>query len=116
MFLYSDHQVHRDFFIIIIIIFINCNWVFTRWQWLIYMYTIAAQFREVHMRSMQWQFGILGTISAFAFRHRETKKTLCRCVYAACGHAVTQLVEALRYKPEARGIDSRLRHLKFSLT
>ena len=30
------------------------------------------------MRSMQWQLGILRTISAFAFRHRETKKTLCR--------------------------------------
>ena len=30
------------------------------------------------MRSMQWQLGILGTISAFAYRHRETKKTLCR--------------------------------------
>jgi hypothetical protein len=30
--------------IIIIIIFINCNSVFTRWQWLIYMYTIAAKF------------------------------------------------------------------------
>jgi len=27
------------------------------------------------MRSM---YGILGTISAFAFRHRETKKTQCR--------------------------------------
>jgi len=25
--------------IIIIIIFINCNWVVTRWQWLYYMYT-----------------------------------------------------------------------------
>jgi len=24
---------------IIIIIFINCNWVVTRWQWLLYMYT-----------------------------------------------------------------------------
>ena len=24
---------------IIIIIFINCNWVVTRWQWLFYMYT-----------------------------------------------------------------------------
>jgi hypothetical protein len=28
----------------IIIIFINCNWVFTRWQLLIYMYTVAAKF------------------------------------------------------------------------
>ena len=30
------------------------------------------------MRSMWWQLGILGTISAFAFGHRETKKNLCR--------------------------------------
>jgi hypothetical protein len=30
--------------IIIIIIIINCNWVSTRWKWLIYMYTIAAKF------------------------------------------------------------------------
>ena len=26
------------------------------------------------MRSMQWQLGILGTISAFAYRQKETKK------------------------------------------
>jgi hypothetical protein len=30
------------------------------------------------MRSMYWQLGVLGTISAFAFRHRETKENLCR--------------------------------------
>ena len=30
------------------------------------------------MRSMQQQLGILGTISAFAYRRRETKKNLCR--------------------------------------
>ena len=30
------------------------------------------------MRSMQWQLGILGTISTFAYKHRETKKNLCR--------------------------------------
>jgi hypothetical protein len=29
------------------------------------------------MRSMKWQLGVLVTISAFAFRHRETKKNLC---------------------------------------
>ena len=27
---------------------------------------------------MQWQLGILETISAFAYRHKETKKNLCR--------------------------------------
>ena len=30
------------------------------------------------MRGMEKQLGNLGTISAFAFRHRESKKTLCR--------------------------------------
>ena len=30
------------------------------------------------MRSTQQQLGVLETISAFAFRHRETKKYLCR--------------------------------------
>ena len=30
------------------------------------------------MRSMQEQLGVLGTVSAFAFRHRETKENLCR--------------------------------------
>ena len=30
------------------------------------------------MRSMKWQLGILGTISAFAYRHKETEKNLCR--------------------------------------
>ena len=30
------------------------------------------------MRSMQQQLGVLGTISAFAVRHREIKKNLCR--------------------------------------
>jgi hypothetical protein len=31
-------------------------------------------------------------------------------------HAVAQLVEALRYKPEALGFDSRWFHWNFSLT
>ena len=30
------------------------------------------------MRSMQQQLGVLGTISAFAYRHRETKKNMFR--------------------------------------
>ena len=32
------------------------------------------------------------------------------------GHAVVQLVEALRYKPEGRGFNSRWRHWIFTLT
>ena len=30
------------------------------------------------MSRMQWQLGVLGTISAFAYRHREIKKILCQ--------------------------------------
>jgi hypothetical protein len=33
--------------------------------------------REGYMRSMQWQLGMLGNTSDFAFRHREYKKNLC---------------------------------------
>ena len=32
------------------------------------------------------------------------------------GHAVAQLIGALRYKPEGRGFDSRRCHWNFSLT
>ena len=31
---------------------------------------------------------------------------VCVCVCVYMGHAVAQLVEALRYKPEGRGLDS----------
>jgi len=34
---YSDGW--RDMTKLTVIIFINCNWVITRWQWLFYMYT-----------------------------------------------------------------------------
>jgi hypothetical protein len=34
----------------------------------------------------------------------------------ATGRVVAQLVEALRYKPEGRGFDSRWCHWNFSLT
>ena len=37
------------------------------WNWLLLNLS-----REGYIRSMQWQLGILGTISTFAFRHRET--------------------------------------------
>ena len=70
--------------IIIIIIFINCDWVITRWQWLFYMYTnmekkVTRKFKSggLHERHVV-ATGNLGTISAFAYRYRETKENLCR--------------------------------------
>ena len=35
-------------------------------------------------------------------------------LYSVAGHAVAQLVEALRYKPEGRGFDPRWCHSNFS--
>jgi len=43
--------------------------------------------------------------------HQEFKT-----VHTASGHAVAQLVEALRYKLEGRGFDSRWCHWNFLLT
>jgi hypothetical protein len=40
----------------------------------------------------------------------------CNLYLRSAGHAVVQLVEALRYKPEGRGFDSRWYHWNFSLT
>ena len=41
---------------------------------------------------------------------------LCYDLYIMCeGHMVAQLIEALRYKPEGRGFDSRWCHWNFSL-
>ena len=37
-------------------------------------------------------------------------------IYILIGHAVSQLVQAQRYKPDGLGFDCGLRHWKFSLT
>jgi hypothetical protein len=36
---WASDPVWNIIIIILKIIFINCNWVATRWQWLFYMYT-----------------------------------------------------------------------------
>ena len=46
---------------------------------------------------------------------RERKRNI-NCTFFKREHAVAQLVEALRYKPEGRGFDSRWCHYNFSLT
>jgi hypothetical protein len=43
-------------------------------------------------------------------------KKLTAVIQARQGHAVAQFVEALRYKPEGRGFDSRQRQWNFPLT
>jgi hypothetical protein len=47
--------------------------------------------------------------------NRLAFEVICPCVHMGqLGHAVAQLVEALRYKPEGRGFDSRWCHWNFS--
>jgi hypothetical protein len=43
-------------------------------------------------------------------------KQIFNKILTGWGHALAQLVEALRYKPEGRGFDSRWCHWNFSLT
>ena len=43
-------------------------------------------------------------------------KNLWQSMELFMGHAVAQLVEALRYKPQGRGFNSRWCHWNFSLT
>jgi hypothetical protein len=43
-------------------------------------------------------------------------KLYIACLIFVSGHAVAQLVDALRYKPEDRGFDSRWCHWNISLT
>ena len=47
---------------------------------------------------------------------KKYHKSLCHVLRNRRGHAVAQLVEALRYKSEGRGFDSRWCHWNFSLT
>jgi len=53
--------------------------------------------------------GVRYSTYKFYYRNRVA------CIYI-WGHAVAQLVEALRYKPEGRGFDSRWCYWIFSLT
>ena len=43
-------------------------------------------------------------------------RVLYHIIHIYVGHAVAQLVETLRYKPEGRGFDSRWCHWNFLLT
>jgi len=43
----------------------------------------------------------------YHFVHAHYTKIIKSSTFVLGGHAVAQLVEALRYKPESRGFDSR---------
>ena len=62
----SHHQIHVFLFTRVLIIFVNCHWVVTRWQWLFYMYTnmekkVTREFKSggLHERHVvaTWKLG-----------------------------------------------------------
>jgi hypothetical protein len=66
--------------------------------------------KEKHLLSLLYFWSV-----QYDFLKREWKLCLyCACIYRVIlilwGHAVAQLVEALRYKPEGRGFDFRWCH------
>jgi hypothetical protein len=62
---------------------------------------------------MQKRYFILSKFVSFILR-KQKKINSRKQPYR--GHAVEQLVDALRYKPEGRELDSRWCHWNFSLT
>ena len=55
-------------------------------------------------------------ICVLNYCHRVATQLQLNIIYHMRGHAVAQLVEALRYKSEGRGFYSRWCHWIFSLT
>jgi hypothetical protein len=72
----------------IIIIFINCKWVDTWWQWSIYILHMHGQWRLITLdlvggglhgkHVVATRKGKMGMIPTFALGPRKTKKNLCR--------------------------------------
>jgi len=73
----------------------------------------SAHFRWLYIYQNCGEYSVQRT----KFSNEPTKVLGFMKVYNyVVGHAVAQLVEALRYKPEGRGFDSRWCHWFFSLT
>ena len=69
--------------------------------------------QEGYMRSMQWQLGMLGAVSAFAYRHRETKKT---CVEVAGRRTFRILTSSQRFGIYSKTSDTHIEQFTHSTT
>ena len=72
-----------------------------------------------HMDTIHGESYTVDFCMPFSSVQKFIKPCTCHCI--AClrhmrGHTVAQLVEALCYKPEGSGFDSRCRHWKFLVT
>jgi hypothetical protein len=95
------------------------------WRWILW-----KPFRQVDRRNRRWTYKCVHCIRhSFYFitkpwshqvhiLHIREYRIASYCVpfnVLLRWHAVAQLIEAMRYKPEGRGFDSRWRHWNFSL-
>jgi len=79
---------------------------------------------KVAKRSARWEEKEIHTGSWVLTRNSKgsledlviDEMLILKCTITELGHAVEQLVEALRYKPEGGGFDFRWCHWIFSLT
>ena len=76
---------------------------------------IAAACTEVRRQSDKLQAAFY-TLFKYSLFVRQTSLVIPELQKEELRHAEAQLVEALRYKSEGRGFDSRLCHWNFSLT
>jgi len=72
---------------------------------------LAQVFGHIDNMSILFEFLIICSTDILIHAHDFSK-----ALYFIRGHAVAQLVEALCYKPEGHGFNSRLYHQIFSLT
>ena len=79
--------------------------------------TFNIQFHENQTRSLVTAIeSIQNERPVYKVPHCTFLAHIYKFIYTYRGYAVAQLVEALRYKSEGRGLDSRWCHCNFSLT
>ena len=78
--------------------------------------SLRVYHKLVSVGHLKFSYVAFGIWSLFMTLKSTWECNTSRQFYTVGGHAVAQLVEALRYKPEGRGFDSRWCHWNFSLT
>ena len=95
------------------------DWLSEQSPWKI-LYLMVRWWRHKWFRGGGWWWQADIGRSVFLPNNITSSFLFCKFFYTVpqheVGHAVAQLVEALRYKPEGRGLDSRWFHWNFSLT
>ena len=95
------------------------HFFFTRWVCIIWArctYRLLPVLFLINFSVEKHKRKRVGRIMRQSYARKEIHSVFWKNNLDKEGHAVAQLVEALRYKPEGRGFDSRWCHWNFSLT